>query len=234
MSGAKVWLVTAGEYSDFHIVAAFTTEALAEEYASHTKGSYGRGTADVEEWDLNDALPELKEWLELTTAIDGECQVVKDEAVTSSQWVTQKLPAASRSRFHPDQASMSPIYGFPVPTVTVTTEGVDHDRVRRVHSEALALAKASVDVFLSPIPGEESLYPSPVNYQIGHDLSARLNADLPWRVRSENEGWGVVITLLRQAGVDADAAYQLGKGVWQGDDAAVAEVDRVLGVGVAQ
>lgn len=55
---AKVWLVSTGAYSDFGIVAAFTTEALAQEHATALNADNGWADADVLEYRLNDTAPQ--------------------------------------------------------------------------------------------------------------------------------------------------------------------------------
>lgn len=51
---AKVYLVTSGSYSDYHIEAAFSTEELAEAYKKRWGDSYD---SYVEEWDLDPVDP---------------------------------------------------------------------------------------------------------------------------------------------------------------------------------
>lgn len=50
-----VYLVTAGDYSDYSILAAFSTRERAEEYAK----SRAREDAGVEEWELDEAQPHV-------------------------------------------------------------------------------------------------------------------------------------------------------------------------------
>lgn len=54
-----VWVVTTGEYSDFHICAVFTSEARAEEYTERFKKQADYTGFDLEKWPL-DQLEQLK------------------------------------------------------------------------------------------------------------------------------------------------------------------------------
>lgn len=69
---AKVYLVTDGDYSDYHVVAAFTTEALAEAFVAW----YGSGL--VEEYEL-DEVPQLMRdgthQYHVRMWRDGDCEV---------------------------------------------------------------------------------------------------------------------------------------------------------------
>ena len=49
----KVFIVTAGEYSDYHTEAVFSTNELAEEYSKRAGDGY-----DIEEWELDAPMPE--------------------------------------------------------------------------------------------------------------------------------------------------------------------------------
>ena len=49
----KVWLVTSGDYSNYKVDAAFSTEGGAQEYAKHCNGPEGLGDFQVEEFELD-------------------------------------------------------------------------------------------------------------------------------------------------------------------------------------
>lgn len=67
----KVYIITRGDYSDYHICACFSTRKQAEERLH----LYGDGDAEIEEWDLDKAiiLPEgLIPWCVRMNKNDGE------------------------------------------------------------------------------------------------------------------------------------------------------------------
>ena len=240
MTQAKVWLVTAGEYSAYRIVAAFVTKELAEEYARHTSGSYGNGEADVEEWDLRDTLPALHDWLCLRTHIFEDGSTRAELERVEQRWADQKYPVAAAPRIGIDATGRAyDWHGIPR-NVGVETEGVDHERVRKVHGEAHAIAKARLGELLVGQPDDTSEYPARVNYRLGHELNAELRKAVPWRVLLEADGYGMVETLLEQAGVAHEEAQRLavsqleaGGGDEQAAAVAAAVIDAVLGRGDA-
>lgn len=76
---SEIWLVTAGSYSNYRVVMAFTTEALAKDYIQrwteqrHGTISYGDGLNDPEPCVLLDspaALPRIS-WIAHATVRDG-------------------------------------------------------------------------------------------------------------------------------------------------------------------
>ena len=82
--------------------------------------------------------------------------------------------------------------------------------------------------------------PARVNYRLAHELNYGLRAGLSWRARLAHEGWGVVQTLLEQAGVAHEEAQRLavsqleaGGGDEQAAAVAAAVIDAVLGRGDA-
>lgn len=167
----QVFLVTSGEYSDYRIVAAFATQELADAYAQHSPGSYGEGNADVEPWDLLTELPELLTWLELRTVVSCDGVAEPTAEATSQEWAIEKEGHPCRCFVYPREArnwSAGPIPAH----VDVSTTGIDHDRVRKVHAEALARSIAMVDVLLAPGENEHDR----VNSRAGHALTAELNA----------------------------------------------------------
>ena len=56
----KVYVVTSGSYSDYHIEAVFSTEELAEKYIHATKSGNRWDDASIEEWDLDRNASELR------------------------------------------------------------------------------------------------------------------------------------------------------------------------------
>lgn len=50
----RVYVVTEGSYSDYHIVAIFSDKNNADIYAALINSTRGRDGAEVEEWDVDD------------------------------------------------------------------------------------------------------------------------------------------------------------------------------------
>ena len=50
----KVYIVTTGSYSDYHIEAVFSKKELADEYCKRAGSSY-----DIEEWQLDEPIPDV-------------------------------------------------------------------------------------------------------------------------------------------------------------------------------
>lgn len=70
---ASVWVVEEGEYSDYHVVGVFTSEANANRIASLTGG-------DVAEWPLDPNIAELNQGLQIYSV-----QMHKDGSVDHSK-----------------------------------------------------------------------------------------------------------------------------------------------------
>lgn len=58
METKKVYVVTAGDYSDYHIVEIFDSREKAEEYVNHSTDS---DLNDIEEYNLNEPKPDKSE-----------------------------------------------------------------------------------------------------------------------------------------------------------------------------
>ena len=62
VSGKKVYIVTEGVYSDYHIVAVFSDKKLAENFVAKYKGSKRYDEVRIEEYNL-DVPPEKWDWI---------------------------------------------------------------------------------------------------------------------------------------------------------------------------
>lgn len=85
----KVYVVTSGEYSDYHIVAVFTNEEQAEKYADSLGLRRGYAEASVEEYDLNPAVPDVRRYH--FAQVDHEGEVER----TGSFWA---VPGSKQTR----------------------------------------------------------------------------------------------------------------------------------------
>jgi len=53
MAGKTIFVITTGDYSDYHIVALFSTKEKAEEYIAWADKSARDFTGEIEEWELD-------------------------------------------------------------------------------------------------------------------------------------------------------------------------------------
>lgn len=113
----KVYVVTSGDYSDYSIEAIYKKRELADDHVKQI----GRGDADVEEWDLLDAVRERVAILRMRWA-GGDSREWsytewKDSAEACNTWDSTNLHF-------------------------IDTYGYDYERVRKVHAERVAQAIA--------------------------------------------------------------------------------------------
>lgn len=80
MNNDKVYIVTKGEYSDYHIMAAFANKSTAEEFAKKATGPYDE--ARVETYDLRGDMP--KQITRYFVEVDSDGNVVQKS--TWKQW----------------------------------------------------------------------------------------------------------------------------------------------------
>ena len=75
MEMKKVYVVTAGDYSDYHIVGIFDSREKAEEYINHSTDSDLNG---VDEWVLNELKPDKREKIfEIRSGFENiDCKIV--------------------------------------------------------------------------------------------------------------------------------------------------------------
>lgn len=81
----KVYLVTCGDYSDYHIEGAFSSKELAKEYITHTGAPLDSNYYSIEEIELDQAIPYIRQGMNiygLTMRTDGSLsgQVYKCES----------------------------------------------------------------------------------------------------------------------------------------------------------
>lgn len=86
---SKVYLVSEGSYSDYSVIAAFSTREGAEAYIAHLKGdgstkSYSQVNDEPEEMDIDVPRETWPGAWQVTIDIDG--------AVTDTVWTAQTLP----------------------------------------------------------------------------------------------------------------------------------------------
>ena len=81
---ATIYLVTAGSYSDYRIVAAFSTDELAKEFVAAYNGSDRYKDADVEEFEIDSLTRRLRgEEFVVSVTMDREGRTLNVETSTS-------------------------------------------------------------------------------------------------------------------------------------------------------
>ena len=75
METKKVYVVTAGDYSDYHIEGIFDSREKAEEYINHSSNTELNG---VDEWVLNELKPDKREKIfEIRSGFENiDCKIV--------------------------------------------------------------------------------------------------------------------------------------------------------------
>lgn len=137
----NIYLVTAGEYSSYTVIAAFSDEGLAYQYAAHAEGIDGYSTAEVETYELRGTLPPLLEVLSLSAEMLADGHVYNPEEKIEKEWA--------------DQSEARPVRTWVVPHtyldphhISIRVWGTDHARVRKVMTEVLARCKAEAFLML--------------------------------------------------------------------------------------
>jgi len=141
---SKVWVLTVGSYSDYHIVGVCSSKEAAEALAAPTKGSYDE--VEVAEWVLDDLVPRLTVGVDIYRTADG----------LFSDW-TERVGVTTRGQFQAStQASTQASIrwaGTPLTNqgemIAVSVDGSDFDRVRKVASERKARVVAEFDILMA-------------------------------------------------------------------------------------
>jgi len=133
----KIYVVTAGDYSDYRIIGVFTTEELAEELISKYKNddSYGNGMR-IEEWPLDLDGFNIKGMKRYRVHMlhNGNVQEVKEK-----DWDTQDLhlPARITPNYSLDHESNK--Y---VKTVSIMCWARDEEHAIKIANEQRSMAIA--------------------------------------------------------------------------------------------
>lgn len=64
----KVYVITKGAYSDYHICAVAATKEIAEKLQKIYSDEYSRADARIEEYDLNEAKDDVRVFYDVTFA----------------------------------------------------------------------------------------------------------------------------------------------------------------------
>lgn len=70
----KIYIVTTGEYSDYHIVKVFNDKQKAEKYIQlyNQKNDYEYDKLDLEEYDITNTVPEYKDYIHIVYDITND------------------------------------------------------------------------------------------------------------------------------------------------------------------
>lgn len=138
---AKVWAVTEGEYSDYQVLAVFSTKAAAEAWAENDNALDRRyGGLDVEEFDLD---PPLRVKVDMwhvhgRVTVDGERADTKPLSMWGGELTypnDRSTAANSQVRHHAEYVYDGVMYPE---KVTVYVRGWDKERVARIYSDTMA------------------------------------------------------------------------------------------------
>ena len=84
---SEVFIVTAGSYSDYRILAVFSSKEGAKAYTeklSHTELPISRGNYEIEEWDID--IP-AEHWLKTVICMDKEGNVIEAWLDDNNGWM---------------------------------------------------------------------------------------------------------------------------------------------------
>lgn len=139
------YIVTSGEYSDYGINWVFLDKDLAEAAARRVSPNPDEyGAYRVEEYEIREALPEIRDRLSLS------CDVHPDGTVTPGVVGGEQIsPEVGREEWPDCESRVYAITGLGRDHVTVYVHGFDHDRVRKRYSEAVAQAKAEAHLIIA-------------------------------------------------------------------------------------
>jgi len=115
---AKVYIVTSGSYSDYHINAVFSTEELAQGYIDR----WGTSDYDIEEWDLDNPNPFErvgKDYYYVAIRKDGD---ILDGA--------KKMPPSAQ-----DESIIPAVYGTTMPWMVVYCWATDEKHAIKIANE---------------------------------------------------------------------------------------------------
>jgi hypothetical protein len=130
-----VYVVTEGEYSDYHILAVTADLPLATDLAARAKGR-------VEEYELMETLAEELHDLSL------EACIAEDRSVEETDYTSGYTPGLDSPTWRPLACSVVVRADAVRNRVIVRVSGTDHERVRKVYSEQKARAIAWFDILI--------------------------------------------------------------------------------------
>lgn len=127
----KIYIVTSGEYSDYHICAVFSTREKAEEYVQIHGTDYG-----IEEYDLDEEIKrEVKLWRVAVAIKNNEIIII------------EPCPTEYRVEEMTDTCYINADwYGEPIMYFYVQSETMD--RAIKIASERFAAVKANEYIWL--------------------------------------------------------------------------------------
>jgi hypothetical protein len=146
---SKVWVLTQGSYSDYHIVGVCSTQEAAEALEAADSSVYDK--TEFEEWELDACVVELEVTVDVYRTADG----------LFSDWTEEVSVAGGpgfQARTQPGGRWVKNVGGEMLAAgemVRVTVSGNDHDRVRKVASERKARVVAEFDILMAIVDDEE-------------------------------------------------------------------------------
>lgn len=151
----KVFLVTAGEYSDYRIEAAFSTQELAEAYQADSNKVDGYEKAHIEVWDLDhQSETVVKEyWVARIQFSDGGIQAWNDGPYYSWARPNQRTKDWPNFEVYPERRKNSEeLY---IPEVFQITSFVSQEHANKVAIEKRQQIMARKAIGIAGIPQAE-------------------------------------------------------------------------------
>lgn len=129
MTTRKVFTVSSGMYSDYHIVCVFTTRELAEEYVARQADQ----DEFVEEYELLDTLPEGRAWYRVSMTEND------DEPTVIERWCW-----ADSDSWHELDRGRLPVYhgrNYSTGVAYATADGLERERCIKAVVDRIMRAK---------------------------------------------------------------------------------------------
>jgi hypothetical protein len=142
MAARTVWLVGAGEYSDYSIAALFSTKEAGERYVEIKNAGTLNWYTGPDEYTVFDDVPESRDYLEVTTRIR------RDTRDKPWETVQPEIPGIDVADFEVDVTIAVHGVNALMDAIFVKVRGFNFERVRKVSSERTAHVVANFDLLI--------------------------------------------------------------------------------------
>lgn len=133
---SKVYIVTDGEYSDYHIEACFSTKKKAQQYIKNAKKVQGKYyDPDIEEWDL-DSSSDIVDVIYLTFTFTSPLSKRNHE-----EKITTKVDKEIKGQVY-NYCNKIDLYGFDLETLKITEVANPN---KTIEEEIARLTKVAYD-----------------------------------------------------------------------------------------
>lgn len=133
---SKIYVVTDGEYSDYHIEACFSTKKKAQQYIKNVKKVQGKYyDPDIEEWDL-DSSSDIVDVIYLTFTFTSPLSKRNHE-----EKITTKVDKGIKGQVY-NYCNKIDLYGFDLETLQITEVANPN---KTIEEEIARLTKVAYD-----------------------------------------------------------------------------------------